>query len=351
METKKLSSNFYKKLVEMSSRLGMNPADMLLIMYLESARTLDSSIKSPSSNASGLTQIIPSTLKGIFNGTPEEFRKLDAEEQLPYIEKYFQEATKGKKLNSTQFYIANLVPKKVDDPEVINKNRNAVVAEKGSQKKYPNNSRLTYDSVYRSNSSLDFNEDGVMTYGDIEDYLNKLSKESGYQKSLKDLQSATGSSISSDEEESKKERIGLIESFVNKLISSMESIVKSITASPSATNNLLIKITSPHLENNLEFARILSSACEDLASAKCRTYAEDREVEVLCKVAYAEENYSLIQKISFDILNQFSQKTNINDLNISIVANKSPSYSHLDIKTAEKNYRKFMLKIIGNNNG
>jgi hypothetical protein len=351
MATKKLSSNFYKKLAEMSSRLGMNPADMLLIMYLESAGTLDSSIKSTSSNASGLTQIIPSTLRKIFNGTPEEFRKLDADEQLPYIEKYFQEAIKGKKLNSTQFYIANLLPAKLSDPEVINKNRDAILAEKGNQKKYTEGRGLTYDSAYRANPGLDFNKDGVLTYGDIEDFLNNLSKSSGYQKSLKDLQSATRSSISSDEEESKKEPINVMDSFVNKLIASMESIVKSITASPSTTNNLLIKITSPHLENNLEFARILSSACEDLASAKCRTYAEDKEVEVLCKMAYAEENYPLIQKISFDILNQFSQKTNINDLNISIVANKSPSYSHLDIKMAEKNYRKFMLKIIGNNNG
>jgi hypothetical protein len=342
----KLSDNFYKKLSEMCQRLNLNPADMLLVMYLESR--LDPNVKS---SAVGLTQFVGPTLKKYFKGGKEDFRKLKAEEQLPYIEKYFQDMISTFKLTNptpAQFYIANFLPATLAYSGVKKRNKNTVLAEKNNDKKYSPDSKLTFHEAYIHNTGLDRDHDGKITYGDIERIMSGLSKQQGYQDALARLNNASGGAATQVAEQAPEEESGdllsNISNFADKLVSNITQFTREIIASQQ---NFLIKISSPRLENNLEFARILSTACEDLSSAKCRLYANNQNVEVTCKIAAEMNAQPALNQLSSVLLQEFNKKTNIDDINIKIFANKSPSYHHLDVDTAEKNYRKFMFNLIG----
>lgn len=69
--------------------LGCAWADLLAVMFLESG--CYSSACNKGSNASGLIQFVPSTLRGLgWTDTPEAFRQLNAAAQLPFVQKHFQ---------------------------------------------------------------------------------------------------------------------------------------------------------------------------------------------------------------------------------------------------------------------
>ena len=326
----------------MCQRLNLNPADMLLIMYLESG--LDPNAVSKTSGATGLNQFMPRTLKKYFDGSMEDFKNLSGEDQLDYIEKFFAESVKGKNITSSaQLYIANFLPSRLNLQGVKDKDRKAPLCEKG-------------DRFYNSNTGLDSNQDGVITYGDIEDLMASLAQRPGYLAALKKLQESAGKEYvpGTESEEGKPEELDeadtMLQTFIDKLIGAMESASREITSSNKS--QILIKISSPNLENNLELARLLSTAYEDLLFAKCRTYTNKKEVELVCNTNIAlTEAYPAIKQFSQVTSQQFCKKAHIDDVSVKIFANKEPSYSSLDLKTSENNYRKFQIKLIGKKHG
>src|SRR5690348_2793002 len=88
-QTGDLSDQFFQDIVGVSGRLELDPIDLPGVMMAESG--VKPSANNPSSNASGLTQFLPSTLQHLgWTGTPQQFRQLSSDEQLPYVEQYFQ---------------------------------------------------------------------------------------------------------------------------------------------------------------------------------------------------------------------------------------------------------------------
>ena len=340
--TPNLGKNFYIKLNKMCERLNVNPADMLLLMYLES-NGLDPAAVAKSTGASGLNQFMPSTLKDYFSGSIEEYRKLSGEDQLDYIEKFFEKSLKGKNITSSaQLYIANYLPTRANLSGVQDKIKETPLCQRGSD-------------FYEKNSGLDANHDGVITYGDIENILAPLSQKPGYLAALKKLQEAAGKEYepeikSSESGSEPDEADSILQKFINKLIESLESFSREVFA--STNSHVLIKISSPNLENNLELARLLSTAYEDFLSAKCKTYTNKKDVEIVCSAKIPlSKTYLAIKQFSKVASQQFCKITNINDINVKIFANKEPSYSGLDLKTSQINYRKFQIKLIGKTNG
>ena len=86
--TKDLSDLFFLRLDEVCLELGAAKADMLGVMMAESG--VKAGARNPHTNASGLIQFMPSTLKGLgYVAGDEEFRKIAAHEQLPWVRRYF----------------------------------------------------------------------------------------------------------------------------------------------------------------------------------------------------------------------------------------------------------------------
>src|SRR5437868_5373190 len=89
MTVNDLSPGFFVELRAMCARLGCDPFDMLRVMYAESG--VSASAENAASGASGLIQLMPFNLPSVgWAGTPQAFRQLSAEAQLPYVELYFE---------------------------------------------------------------------------------------------------------------------------------------------------------------------------------------------------------------------------------------------------------------------
>ena len=112
-ETDDLSPVFFSELTAMCARLGCDSLDMLKVMFSEGG--VRATAHNQASDASGLIQFIPSTLRGVgwTDGTAA-FRQLPAEAQLPFVEKFFQ-PFKSKGLNTvTRVYQAVFLPASLD---------------------------------------------------------------------------------------------------------------------------------------------------------------------------------------------------------------------------------------------
>src|SRR5665213_1348915 len=110
-----INQQFSEKLNQIRQDVGMNPRDLLLVMYLESG--VDSTQKNHvSGKAVGLIQFLPKTLEGL--GVPKDqinnFNQVPAVKQLDYVKKYIQNQMSyaGRNFKSApEYYVANFYPK------------------------------------------------------------------------------------------------------------------------------------------------------------------------------------------------------------------------------------------------
>src|SRR5205807_2362594 len=87
--TSDLSDAFFRGVVDLCGRLRIDPFDLLGVMLAESQVRADA--WNARTDAGGLIQLLPSALADVgWAGPTEEFRRLNAAEQLPYVEAYLQ---------------------------------------------------------------------------------------------------------------------------------------------------------------------------------------------------------------------------------------------------------------------
>src|SRR5215213_9516222 len=146
-----LSPGFFTELRAMCGRLGCDPFDMLRVMCSESS--VNASAANPTSNASGLIQIMPFNLTSVgWTGTPEAFRQLSAEAQLPFVERYFEPWKQFGLQNVNRLYQVVFLPGTMSrgsaDSTVICE-RNGFLA-----------------SAYAGNAGVDQGNKGFITVGD-----------------------------------------------------------------------------------------------------------------------------------------------------------------------------------------
>lgn len=122
--------------------------NLLSCMAFESGETFSPSVKNGAgSGATGLIQFMPSTAKSL-GTTTDKLAKMTQLEQLNYVYKYFA-PHKGKLKNLGDIYMAILWPAgigKADDWVLWDNKKRPV--------------------IYRQNSGLDVNKDGVITRGE-----------------------------------------------------------------------------------------------------------------------------------------------------------------------------------------
>lgn len=139
--------------------------------------------------------------------------------------------------------------------------------------------------------------------------------------------------------------------LLNKYLQIAASVYnKRIVKKAAFNNKILIKITSSHYLNSIEFARILCAVLEEELSARAYTYTDKKNVEVECDIiGPSVDCFNTIKQLTTTLQNTFKVATNkIGGLkvNTECLNNKSSSYNKLDYKFAIMQYRKFLLKFI-----
>lgn len=146
-----LNDQFFIDLKAVCGRLACAPADMLGVMESESGVRPDA--QNPHGNATGLIQFMPKTLVGL-GWTPgtDQFKTLSAEDQLPFVEKFFKPWTRFGLSSAGRLYQAVFLP-----ATLPGSNESTVIAAPSG----PN------ANAYNANVGLDMNHDGAITVSDL----------------------------------------------------------------------------------------------------------------------------------------------------------------------------------------
>ena len=151
-QTDDLSPGFFTELKAMCTRLGCDPLDMLKVMFSEGG--CSATAHNPASDASGLIQFIPSTLRGLgWNDSMAAFRQLSAEQQLPWVEAFFQPWRSKGLTTVTRVYQAVFLPASLDSGA----SDDTVVCGAGGP----------FAAAYSSNRTVDIGGKGFISVGDL----------------------------------------------------------------------------------------------------------------------------------------------------------------------------------------
>ncbi|SFD67609.1 hypothetical protein [Spirosoma endophyticum] len=148
----KFSSANIAKIKAIASRLGVDPNWLMIVFRFESANTFLPSVRNKNSGAVGLIQFTTVAIKG-WNVTLDQLAKMTVDQQLDYVEKYLS-PYKGKMVDLYNLYLAVFAP--------------AYIGRPNSQKVYASPS-----NAYTSNKSLDTNNDGIITVGEIKEVITR----------------------------------------------------------------------------------------------------------------------------------------------------------------------------------
>lgn len=142
-----LSDAFFVEVKAVASRLECDPVHLLGVMFSESG--VQPWAQNPGGRATGLIQFMPSTLKTLGWGDDvEAFRGLAAEDQLPWVEKYYG-PYRGRLDNPGRLYLATYLPASMGESDL-----DAALARRGERN-------------YDQNAGLDMNQDGEISINDL----------------------------------------------------------------------------------------------------------------------------------------------------------------------------------------
>jgi hypothetical protein len=85
----KTTPNFRAKLIQVSDYIGINPDWLAAVISFESNGTFSSSVRNPTSGATGLIQFTKGTAHSL-GTTTDALARMTPEQQLDYVQKYFE---------------------------------------------------------------------------------------------------------------------------------------------------------------------------------------------------------------------------------------------------------------------
>ncbi len=403
-----LGANFYPKLVQISSELGMQPEDLLTVMVSESG--VNPGAFESKFHGSGLLGFMPDTLKGLgYQGTWRDFTQLTGQDQLDYVKKLVQNNMRlngGPFTSAAQYYVANLWPVALKlpgirqgDPQTafIEANPQTVsdpqTGKQYSKKYYDLGFRISPSSeaaAYKYNPLFHGSVPGAITYGDMMKQVDKTRQTPTYQKVLAALKQSGGGQPDKDD---------LFQSYLSRYKDQGDDIFKELgtpkppapaaspaTTTPQATvpatsndldnvltkylqqvssseksnkrlykkflptNHLVIGVQADNYTDAVEFSRILCSVLDEELMANAYTYTNGQVIEVGCKIAGPLEDCAEAVKELAEATSEAFQLATAKIGGIKIktgcIMNKKSSYQQIDIKSANSQYRKFLLKFI-----
>lgn len=369
-----LGPNFYPKLVQMTTQLGMKPEDLLAVMQSESG--MNPAAHNPGGGASGLIQFMPFVLKGLgFPGSTGDFRRLSGEEQLPWIGKYIKQHMSQQNnkpfTSGGQYYVANLWPAALKLPGVQKGDPSTIILEKNPQsengfsKKYMDiGSKIpvsTERAGYDSNPLFDKEKKGYITLGDLNRQVDLNRKSPTYRQGLLAMQQATGyqarpgvvvqpSMLAQNDNAQPASLEGILDKYVHMLSAASGTSLKRMYKKALPSHDILIKVTAPDYTSAIEFSRVLCAALDEELLTTTYPHTDGQDVEVECNISGPEkECFAAVQQMSVALAEVFRDATaKIGGIAVktNCVINKKSSYQPISLKTAGTHYRKFLLKFI-----
>jgi hypothetical protein len=170
--TSDLSWGFFQRLFD-----KWGPSAVGLLEVMQSEAGMHSSAHNPG-GATGLIQFEPDTLAGLgWHQTMLAFAGLSAEEQLPWVEKYFATRRVPPKLpaTGTDFYVDTFLP--VDEPHA--EDPSFVLAKQG-------------DGIYEANAVFDKDHKGTITIDDLTAAIQRNASGARWQEALARLEFIAG---------------------------------------------------------------------------------------------------------------------------------------------------------------
>lgn len=154
--------DFNKRLMQVSTNLGVSAKNLLAIMKHES--NLNPKAVNPSSRATGLIQFMPKTAESLGTNIAELYN-MSATEQLEYVEKYFKR--QGVKSGATlaDLYMLTFMPAAVNKPDnfVLGSNQGGEVF------------GIPARAVYNQNKVFDQDRKGYFTVADVKNRINQFA--------------------------------------------------------------------------------------------------------------------------------------------------------------------------------
>jgi Transglycosylase SLT domain len=371
-----LGSNFYSKLVQLAAETGMRPEDILAVMVSESG--INPAAHNPHGGATGLMQFMPSSLKGVgYQGSSSDFGALSGEEQLPYIKKLIEGNMRlngGPFTNAAQYYVAVFWPVGLKLPGVHHGNPDTPLVEEnpesvnGYSKKY-------YDlgikipvgqesAAYKANPIFHGAVPGIITYGDMMHQVDKNKRNPLYSKALMSMNEQTGyqpgatapasmiATRTQPQSQQSSSFMDVLDRFVQSFsATAAEQPNKKLYKKMLPSHDILIQISAPDYTTAVEFSRILCAALDEEVQATAYPHTDGSQiVDVECSIAgpalgCLEAVDQLSQSLS-DAFKDATKKIGGIVVKTHCVMNKKSFYQQISLRTAETNYRKFLLKFI-----
>ncbi len=178
--TDDLSDPFFSDTLDISDRLQLAALDLLSVMMAES--NVKASAHNAHSNASGLIQFLPSTLRGLgWTGTPEQFRRLSADDQLPYVERYFRPYVHFNLGSAARVYQVVFLPSSLS----FGSSMDTVIVEQGG----------VNSGAYAGNAGLDTDHDGAITVGELQQAIERHHVSARWKEIATRLNDAAGGGV------------------------------------------------------------------------------------------------------------------------------------------------------------
>lgn len=310
--------------------------------------------------------------------------------------------------SAAQYYVSNFWPVALKlpgirqgNPETVFIEENpATVTDPKSGKKY---SKKYYElgfhispeserAAYKENPLFHGTTPGAITYADMMRQVDRTKQNPAYQKAIAAMTQSTGHQTSKSP--SMVARDDLLREYIERTKGQGEDIYQQLGQKPQTqvatppttpaagstgdfdsvlnsylqqvsaserrnkklykkflpTNHMVIEVQANHYTDAVEFSRILCSVLDEELMASAYTHTDGRCVEVACDITGpVEECAETVKQLADATSEAFKLATaKIGGVIVktSCVMNKKPSYQQIDIKSANTQYRKFLLKFI-----
>lgn len=375
-------SDFYHKLISISSELGMKPEDILAIMPSESGMN---PAAGRGNSAAGLIQFMPQTLKNMgYKGSQDDFRKTSATDQLDYVKRYIQSNMSlngGKPFTSaSQLYVANFFPLALKLPGIQRNDPETPFIElypesvNGMSKKYlavgaklPVGQEI---AAYKANPLFDKEKKGAITFGDMIRQTDQNKKTSMYRNALSQMEQETGYQAkpnTSSQNMLVHQEKPQTSDFATNFVGLLNDLLSKIAEPTNPTNNLslkqiykqslpkhqfLIQVQSIDYTSSIEFARILALALDEELLSTSYTHTDGSEsVEIECSIhGPALQCFAAVQQLSEVMADSFSKIVSSSNVKTKCFINQASIFQPISPRLATTNYRKFLLKFAQKDN-
>lgn len=140
----------------------------------------------------------------------------------------------------------------------------------------------------------------------------------------------------------------VLERYLQMISSASDKSNKKLFKKFLPNNDIIIQVDAKEHTNSIEFARILCTALETELLATAYSHSNGYEVEIECNIhGPSEDCYKAVEQLSkavADVFKTATHKIGGIDVSLQFAINKKSSYQPISLKTADTNYRKFLLK-------